>query len=428
MSVGLRLLASLMDAPGGLDQYARLRLDESLFMGEAEREAFEHVHAHVLKYGKLPSREACRDAGLTLIPGKQPEPPAYYFDKVRERHVFYRLKGMLERVEVDLNNDEPGKALGAMSDTMSLCQLFLHRDRVVDFARDGFDHVLAEYKRKLIGDDARGLRFGWPSLDATGPLSGGDVATIVGRPGMGKTYLMLHAANTAWNDGLVPLFVSMEMKPIKLMQRATAMMAHLPVTGIRQAALPTKQQALMQKTLRGLRKRDFPYWIVDGALTSSVDDVMMLARQLTPGVIFIDGAYLLRGNPRLTRWDRLTDNAERIKAEMAEGLNVPVVISYQFNREVKRNSKADSVGLDNIAYTDAIGQLSSVVLGMLQPESVETLIKRRVEILKGRDGEQGAFDINWRFDAGPDYMNFSEITATKVEGPSHAPSAELDYI
>jgi hypothetical protein len=48
-----------------------------------------------------------------------------------------------------------------------------------------------------------------------------------------------------------------------------------------------------------------------------VDDVMMLARQLTPGVIFIDGAYLLRGNPRLTRWDRLTDNAERIKAEMA---------------------------------------------------------------------------------------------------------------
>jgi hypothetical protein len=100
---------------------------------------------------------------------------------------------------------------------------------------------------------------------------------------------------------------------------------------------------------------------------------------------------------------------------------VPVVISYQFNREVKKGAKAANVGVENIAYTDAIGQLSSVVLGLLQDESVETMMQRRIEILKGRSGEQGSYDINWIFDVGPKFMTFSEI-------PKQEASEDLDYV
>jgi replicative DNA helicase len=429
MSVGLRLLAALVDSERGVDEFVRLRLDESMFMGEAEAEAFQFVSAHLMKYGKMPARVTLREAGITHLPkGTQAEPPRFYFDKMRERYVFYNLKNMLQNVEVELNEDRPTTALDAMAGTMSLCQLFLHRDRLVDFAKDGGRIVMEDFHRKLKNTGDVGLRMGWPTLDLmSGGLSGGDLVAVVGRPGAGKTYLMMHAANTIWAQRQrPPLLVSMEMKPLLVMQRAIAMMAHLPITGIKHAALETKQQAKMAEVLRQNRQSGFPYWVVDGALTSTVDDIIMLARQLNPGAVLIDGAYLLRTrNQRLSRWEKLTDNAERIKGELAEGMDIPAIISYQLNREVKRGTANDDVGLENIAYTDAIGQLSSIVLAMLQEDSVETLVQRRVEILKGRSGERGHFNIHWSFDQGPDFMNFNEIPSALGQ---NQPPPELDYL
>jgi replicative DNA helicase len=243
----------------------------------------------------------------------------------------------------------------------------------------------------------------------SGGLGAGDLLSIVGRPGMGKTYLMMHGANHAWLSGHTPLFISMEMKPLLVMQRAAAMLARLPITGIKHAALETHQQAKLQNYLIKNKQAKVPYWIVDGALTATVDDILLLAAQLNPSAVFIDGAYLLRTKQRMPRWEKLTENAERIKGEIAEGLGVPTVISYQLNRESKKKGKGEPVGLEHIAYTDAIGQLSSIVLAQTEEESVETLIRKRVEIAKGRSGEQGHFNINWKFDQGPDYMNFDEI-------------------
>ena len=416
MSIGLKFLVSLIDSDHGLDQYARMRPEGALFMGEAEKEFYEFVSGHVLSYSKLPSRGTCKEEGHHLLPPAQPEPPEYYFSKVRERYVFYQLKVMLKGVESELNDDQPSNALGRMVDTMSLCQMMVHKDRLIDFTKEALSTLEAEYKYKQHHGDDHGLHLGWSEFDnMTGGLQGGDLITMVGRPGAGKTYLMLHAANHAWQRNLVPLFVSMEMKPLLIMQRIAAMLTKTPITGIKHAALPTKLLNNMTNKLKGIAKSKIPYWIVDGSLTSTVNDVVLLSRQLKPGVVFIDGAYLLRSTSRVPRWERLTENAERLKGELAEALNIPVVISYQFNREVKKGAKAENVGLENIAYTDAIGQLSSVVLGLLQDESVETLMRRRIEILKGRNGEQGSFEVHWIFDTGPNFMDFSEVYKPKTK-------------
>ena len=57
----------------------------------------------------------------------------------------------------------------------------------------------------------------------SGGLTGGDVVSVVGRPGMGKTYLALHAMLHAWGQGLTTLFVSMEMKVTPIAQRLASM-------------------------------------------------------------------------------------------------------------------------------------------------------------------------------------------------------------
>ena len=224
----------------------------------------------------------------------------------------------------------------------------------------------------------------------------------------GKTYNMIYGALHTWKTGKTPLFVSMEMKPLPIIQRVAAIDTTTAITEIRQGTMSTAKGKAMQGKLQA-NKDKHPFWIIDGSLASKMGDLVMYATQFSPDVVFIDGAYLIQAdNPKMPRWERVTSNAERIKSDIAEALNIPVVISYQFNRDSVKGK--NDPALHNIAYTDAIGQLSSLVLGLLEEDTVETLVRRRVSILKGRNGEIGEFFIRWIFDApGPDYMDFSEI-------------------
>jgi hypothetical protein len=88
----------------------------------------------------------------------------------------------------------------------------------------------------------------------------------------------------------------------------------------------------------------------------------------------------------------------------------PVVASWQFARTASKKKTNEEVTLDDIAYADAIGQVSSVVLGLFEDETVETLKQRRVKLLKGRNGETGEFLTKWDFDK----MDFSQVEAQSV--------------
>lgn len=407
-----KLVAGLLSSETGLSDYFRLNLDPIIFKGP-EKELYKHLQHHVLKYGSLPSKDTLEKNIEFIIPSEVDETPAFYRDQMYDRYVFHTLKGAMLSAQDQLNGDKPLDALEALKETILRLHLHGHKGKVVDYAAEGFDVVQTAYNQANTGLDT-GLSFGWPYLDRmTAGLQGGDVVSFVGRPGLGKTYMLLFGALHAWSQGLTPLFVSMEIKPLGIMQRLAAMDAVVPITGLKQGALSSGTLAKVRKKLKSNQGKA-SFWLVDGAVTSTMDDLIMYAQQFKPDVLYIDGAYLVRSsNPRLPRWERVTENAERIKSELAEKLNIPVIVSYQFNRKSTAKENKEP-GLENIAYSDAIGQLSSVVLGLMEEESVETLEKRHIWVLKGRNGERGEFDIHWDFDKGPGFMDFSEIEYKSV--------------
>ena len=131
-----------------------------------------------------------------------------------------------------------------------------------------------------------------------------------------------------------------------------------------------------------------------------------------------DGAYLLTHPTERDRFKRVAENASLIKQHICD--LAPTACSWQFARPAKGgsggsgnvgNGKKPAQTGDEIGYTDAILQLSSLALGLMQPESAETIKQREVSILKGRNGETGSFTVNWNFDWTTD---FSEVTE-KVE-------------
>ena len=429
MSHGTNLLLSFAVSETGLQDYLKLSPTEDDFKGENEKTLFSVVHNHVLKFGAVPKYETLEaeleKAGYSasLPPASSiVEPPAYYYDKVRERSIHLALKSGLQQTATLLNGAKVNDALNTLVQLVSQLQYREMKNRLVNFSEEGYQVIKDELIKQSKGLSV-GLKLGWPYLDnLSNGLMPGDVLSIIGRPAQGKTFCLLYNALYGWNaQGQRPLVVSMEMGALSITQRLAAMNTHTSLTHLKTGQLDTALQ--LKPMLMKLKKNKGrePFWVVDGALAVNVSQVRLLAMQLGATAVYIDGAYLMRHeNPKINRWERVTDNAERIKSEIAEDLGLPVTISYQFNRAAteKKVKGHGEGGLENIAYTDAIGQLSSIVLGMMQEESVETIKHREISVLKGRDGQVGKFKINWEFDH-PNAMDFSEYVEKSVEDLSY---------
>ena len=429
---GSKLLLGLVDSgEKGFAEFMGFQLDASVFKGD-EADLFDFIRKHAMGYGSLPKRKTIKKwatENACTIPSKEAidESPKYYLDQIETRNLKLGLKGAMMDAE-KLRLSDPGLSLDNLTSNVIKLNQRATRKQLLNFAEGGDKLVHEEFIKTQLNADT-GLKFGWPTFDKmSGGLSGGDVVSIVGRPGMGKTYMELHAMLHAWGQGLTTLFVSMEMKVTPIAQRLAAMYTNTSIAELKSAQVATKKYAGMRSILGGMSGQQ-GMWVADGALSAKVADVQMLCAQLQPDVLFIDGAYLLRcENPRLQRHDRINTNVEDIKMMLAEQLNIPVVQSFQFNREMTGKSVED-VGLENIAGSDAIGQLSSVVLGLFEEDSIETAVQRKIRVLKGRNGEQGEFNINWRFgglgkwidngEMAPDtdtsnVMNFNEILAEEI--------------
>ena len=187
--------------------------------------------------------------------------------------------------------------------------------------------------------------------------------------------------------------------------------AHVPMTKLQKGRLTTTWAKSLKKGLTEIKAYGEPFYVIDGNLTATVEDIWMLARQLKPGAIFIDGGYLVKHPTERDRYRRVAENAELMKTELAA--IAPVVCSWQFAKTAskKDKKKGEKVTLDDIGYTDAIAQVSSLVLGIFENETVETIKQRTIEILKGRAGEVGSFKTRWDFDV----MRFDEIVAQDTE-------------
>jgi replicative DNA helicase len=348
-----------------------------------------------------------------------PEPPGFYYEKLVDRHIRMTLTQSVRDVNENLM-DDPRAALerfrGAIFDLSRQTSL----TEILDF-REAADVIIPAYLAKGQGASGYNIKLGWSSLDKmTGGLGGGDLVSFVGRPQQGKTQLLLWAALNVWREQRKPaMFVSMEMKPELIMERAAGIHTSTPLSEIRHQRgrrMVPADWMRFKKKLYLLKEDDVPLWIVDGKLTSTVEDIFLLAAQMKPAALFVDGAYLLQhSNDRLARHERIAKNCDLLKGMVATDLNIPVTCTWQFNREgakskAKRGERGG--GMENIAGSDTIATHSSLICSLLEEDGdPSTLVRRVVHIEKGRQGEAGKFEILWNWEA----MDFSEYVEPEVD-------------
>jgi replicative DNA helicase len=405
VDVGGRLLAALI-AAGDLIQYRSFALRREYFFG-AEIGLFDFVDEHVNAYHTLPAASTVVEKFPDLP--EAPEPPKFYLDLVEQRFVHKTLNAALLSCSSLLKENDTFTACNAVASALSSIREFRSRRLLTEFTQEAHDYYFAAYTQDKLSH-RKEIFVGYPHLDNAGGMRGGSILSIIGRPGLGKTFQLLNMALFGVEkQGTCNLFVSMEMPTSEIMERLVAMYAHYPMDHIQQYELSTAQQKQLPAILFGAKQLKGRLWIVDGNFGSTVADVFGLVHQLDPHALWIDGAgFMDHPDKKLNKFARVGANIVEIK-QWAVECDIPVFLTYHFNREAaKKQVKSKGQikgGLEDIGDSDEIGRVSSVVLGMFEDESVETLVSREVRVLKGRAGQIGAFRIRWDFSK----MDFSQI-------------------
>lgn len=408
-TLGFKYISAVVE-DGDLAAFTN-RGDLSALFRAVELPTYEFITDFAKAHGKIPDADTIETHTSIELP-EVTEPASYFLGEIEKRYIEKGIRDAVKESSVHLKpgkGKDPVAALEIVTSAIARLHLMKTSNKVIDY-RESLSAILSQYTAAAMSAGPIGVCLGYPHLDdLTGGLSGGDLVSIVGRPAVGKTWFVVSMANHVWeHQHMTPLVVSMEVALGPLQLRQAALHAHIPSMGLKLGELTSKALVKLETKLAAAADHDVPYWIADGSMSASVQDVAMLAQQLKPDVVFVDGAYLMKCEGFFrTKYQRVGAVAEGLKM-MANDLNIPVIASWQFNRDAGKKKKGEQITLDDIAYADEIGQISSIILGLFQDETPETLMYRVIDILKGRTGEQGRFKTNWNFDT----MDFSQLHTT----------------
>ena len=413
MTHGLRLIAAILET--GSVQSLR-QLDERLFIDE-EVEVFRFVRQHYRRYGVLPAFGTVEEELQVTLPPVDERLP-YYLRRVKDRKLFTDVSPLFAQLREALkqnNMDEVRQRIEVMNGHIRGSSI----DEDIRDLRQAAEGVLEAYDIAHLNPGVSGIPAGWPTFDErTGGYQNGDLASWVARMGIGKTYLMLQQAKYAHSVGYNVLVVTMEMTIEQITRRYAGMLAGINPDYIRKGMLSTFAERRLRGYLDSILHAE-RFNLYAGGFSKKVDDVEMTANEFNPDIIFVDGIYLMKSdsaNKNANRNEKITAVLDDLK-KMTITHNRPIVATTQFSRQ--SGKKGNDGSLENIAYTDAIGTHSSLVMGIKEGEAPFQTTRRKLEFLKGREGEHGEVNVNYTF--AP--MDFGECPPDDVD----AQPMDVDY-
>lgn len=228
-----------------------------------------------------------------------------------------------------------------------------------------------------------------------------------------NTWLSLMIAESAWAQNKKVLYVTTEMSKIRIYLRFLAYHLRLPYGKLRMGKLGENMFAGHEQKLKdGIEalKQKGNFEIVGGNFDFRIETLAAAIDEVKPDIVVIDGIYLIKvpGKDRIERAANTFDETKRLCTHK----KIPIVVTSQFNREVKAN-QANTAKAESIALSDAAVWHSTYILGMVQTDDNKIEKRMQMKQLKVRDGSGEDFELNWDFDT----MNFSAIEGSSASAP-----------
>src|SRR5579859_749699 len=252
--------------------------------------------------------------------------------------------------------------------------------------RASFEHIKPVLKTTIQALERRydrkqaitGVATGFHKLDAmTAGLQPADLVVVAARPSMGKTALIMNAAQNAALQYKVPILMfSLEMSKESLCERMLCSQARVDSTRLRGGFLETRDWVQITKAASEIAEA--PIYIDDSGAPTLMEiraksrrwrsDVNLFKNPDQLGLIVIDYMQLIQGRPSKedNRQREISEISRGLKA-LAKELRVPVVALSQLNRSLE--SRADKRPMmSDLRESGAIEQDADVIAFIYRDE------------------------------------------------------------
>jgi replicative DNA helicase len=265
----------------------------------------------------------------------------------------------------------------------------------------------------------RGLPTGYREFDIlTGGLREGQLVVVGGRPGMGKSALLINMCDRMAASGTPVLLFSLEMPTKSIANRIVMSRARANSARVRLGAISQTEARTLGDHF--FRLGDQPLYI-DEARGANIMDIRGRARRdiRRHGIkaIFVDYAQLLEAKGYNTSYERVSAVSRGLKA-MALELGVPVIAAAQVGRKADERSDTRPK-MSDLKDSGSLEQDADIIILLHREGYYETGIgadstdnqDAEMIVAKHREGQTRSFPLVWspsctRFD----HANISRLT------------------
>lgn len=379
------------------------RLDESFFPNYSGE--WKYITAHFQKYGTIPDAETFLASfpDFDLISVK--EPAQYIVDELYKEHQSNNLAKTFNTVRKLLLENKTEEAVtiyrNAYEDLATGTPL-----TTVDILKDTSRYEA--YAERVNNFDKYYVRTGFPELDA---IIGGwdreeELATIVARPNVGKSWILLKCALAAAEQGLNVGIYSGEMSERKVGYRLDTLLEH-----ISNGALIHGSSSIMNEyknyidnlpnRVKGTIKVLTPK-MINGL--ASVTSLRAFIEKDNLDILFIDQHSLLEDDRKAKNPVERAANISRDLKQLQVLKRIPIISVSQQNRASTENG----VGTEMVAQSDRISQDSTILIFIERKKDNKNIIF--LKLVKSRDSENGK-ELQYNVD-----FNKGEFTYIPGEG------------
>lgn len=405
MSIGLRFIRAVIQQ-GSVSSMLSIRPDYLLDSGEeAEAGAYQYARSHISSHGVLPDIEMFNEAGFPL--GRETtQPVGYYIERLRQRYIYRKINDRFSDLSAAMHAREMDRVLEVLRQMVA--STVSHSNSTVSTLATLATDVRNDYLLAKEFPGLRGVTTGWNLLDSiTLGWQATDVVVIAGRTGMGKSWVLAKMAYEAWAAGATPLVVTMEMGQLQFARRFVGIHSGINPGFIRAGELSNFGEAHLDAKVEELVNGAENFHLMAGDFSKKVSAVEAMIEELNPSIVFIDAAYLLStegaSKGYITKWESISKVVADLKT-LAIRKNIPIVITVQMNRN--KSKKSEGVADTNdLAGSDSIGQDASAIITMRRGLAPYENVRRVLDLIKFREGEEVSFSINFRFNP----VNFCEV-------------------
>lgn len=364
---------------------------------------YEFIINHFKEYGNVPDDETV----LEHFPGFELlnilESDQYLVDKIREEHLYDALVPILTQAAEDMQTDSSV----AVSNILPKLENLIQKSKFVggvDLTKGAYDRFNWAMDIADKAGDLLGVPTGFELLDDVlgGMLPGEELIVIVGRPGQGKSWTLDKMMVSAWQNEQSVLLYSGEMSEMQVGARIDTLLSNVNINFITKGVWTDKELERYEDHIEVMQGSKTPLVVVT--------PMMIGGRNMTPALL---DSMIQKYKPKVVGIDQLSLMNESIPSreqkriqyanitmdlyKLSAKYGIPIVLNVQAGRAAKGGSN-DTIQLEHIAESDAVGQNASRVITMQRDEANGIL---RLSVVKNRYGEDNkTIEYMWDITTG----------------------------